>query len=355
MLNIYEYLKTLYSSVKTPLICINEKFDFIYTTKSAVNLFMLDKTSSPKPECIFPVQTINRIKRCFMNNTAQNIKFTDLVKEAEINALITPVTLDSFRFVTIIFYDIKPKNSSSINDVQLSLILREIDNDIIYHTRDIVTLINRNSSIDTNLKNTFIKKAQQIRRSYLPLKMMFLDKSHNEHHVLNLNTLSARIMEFICKRYKAEYFSCELKLDATYPYIDFSFEALQLIICNITVYLINASLGKPHIKVFTNTLAKENQLIMTNDWSDTKKLVELFHKMSYHDPIDNSNLVLMKNLLSKFGARLTIELLENESFAVIIHFKKANNSTEELRYADPLNLENEIMSLMNICLSNSNL
>lgn len=336
-----------------PIICINERLEFIFYTRSAIKLFSLDKCTSNKFECVFPVNSINLIKRALSNGVAKHFKFFHLLNNSEIKALITPSTIDTYKYASILFYDIKESTSSSISNAQLNLLLKEVDNDISYYTREIITILNKSTCIDEKDKNLFLKKALQIRKSYLPVKSLYTENASYKHQTLNINTLSARIMNHIANRYKTDYFSYEVLQNASYPYIDFSFEALQIIMCNITVYLINSSLGNPHIKVFTNTSAKENQLIMSNDWSDTTALVNLFHKMLYHDPVDNPNLFFLKTLLSKYGATLTTQQLENESLAIIVHFRKADNVIGELRSSESFDFDNEIIPIMDIILSNT--
>lgn len=241
----YNHFKSIYGSSEIPLICIDDKLKTVFATSSFYEQFGQDSLKDVHLNCVLPNKHMAIVLDNIKAPKCLCFEFVDVITNSPQKATIIPTEFEKIFYFVIMFAPSAINPLDSIQKHSMQVCVNAAQTAIAKYTTDIVSKVS-----GSDIADNVISDVLKIRKLFYNIESITTSRLQGpRENIIELNTYLKRITAIISKyvsKTKLEFcgnYSNKVLLSKA------SYEALDIVVCNIAASAIRDSLEKVTINV----------------------------------------------------------------------------------------------------------
>lgn len=318
--SIYTYFKNIYADCSDAVVCFDDKLNLVYATDGAQKLLGVSDANTHL-SCLFSLSELNKIKETVGAKKYFTFEYISELNKLPIKATVTPVFLEKIYYYVI---TLLPTYKSELDRVQkygIEVCVDAASSAIVKSTTDIANIVSRLENEHSDLAKQIINNIFTIRKQFYNIEAMATSKLQEpSKYVVELGSYLERITSVITRHIGENKIQFAINV-AGVLVSRVSYQALDLIVCNVVSALLCLGLGKAKITINAFNSNGSNIIMVSSAQGGVRNFKDVYASGSKSNMLSNStdmSIEVVKKLTADCGGSVKFTQHNEGGFAFVI-------------------------------------
>lgn len=319
--SVYNHFKSIYGECCDAIVCFDDKLNVVYATNSVYDLLGTDNREGLHLSCMFALSEFNKITDCVSKNKYLSFEYVNTVNDLVLKVSITPTKLEKIFYYVL---TLVPTYKSELDRKQkygIEVCVDAAATQVVKSTVDVVNSVTELESTNPKLYNSIIDNVLIIRKQFCNIEALATQKLKKPaDHVVELGSYIERICDVIKEHLGNKIEFC-LDLSNDILISKVSYQALDLIVCNVVSAFLNNNFAKATVTISTSFVNGSNVIVFSSSHNGMRKFKDVYSIDSNNYMLCNSTdmaIEVAKKLAGDCGGSLKVVQAVNGKFAFVL-------------------------------------